>query len=222
MTELRDKNTRVCLISIKESAIGITKWSEAESYLFDFFAKKNLELKLIVRIFGRDEVWVVTAYTTKEQIKSMHHEPLVKYTAVLTESISDGISIVRKIRRRKLPVVYMFIRTDPIALDKLKKIIQNSQGSPFLLGRVDHPKGYNYFAAFTNESGKISELNNTIHGIAEKIESEKWESWLGAEHWLPIVVEEKEKKEVERKEDEELKKILDDLVYNQFGGQVGG
>ncbi len=173
----------LCLASIKQSAFKKKNMQDIRSFLVAFFKVRDLSLFLIVRIFGRDEMWTVMSYKNRGSIKRIKDEPFVSYTAMLTESLPRNKKIIGEIIERSLPVAYLFLRTDSLKLKQLEKITNDSGGMSFLLGILDHPHGYNNFVAITVKTGHIDQLNEVIHKIAELTDCEKWECALGADHW---------------------------------------
>jgi hypothetical protein len=232
MTYVPQELEKFCITSINQSDPSETSWRLTETHFIDLFAKKNMIIYVIARIFGKDEIWTISSYRTVESLRALRYEPSINYVAPLTHVLPLNEDLMKEIRAKKLPKAYIFIRTEELTLEDLSHFVTDSGGSPFLLGIINHPNGYNYFVALTTKTGRISDLNQTIHTIASKTSCEKWESWLGADHWWPrektmkTKIKEKEKKATPDgpvefwKRMEQYKYETDEYDMNQRSGLV--
>ena len=188
---------KFCLTSIKNSAFESKTWYNVEKAIIALLSSKGMQVKLLVRIFGKDEIWCVSVFRELNQLSNLRRESCVIYNAVLTQTVDINQEIINEIIEKNLPKAYVFLRTDLKEPEKIARIVKENDGSSFLIGAIDHPTGYNYFIALTNTSDDISHLNRVIFNIAQSAESEKWEGQLGADHWWLDKEEVKQKTKVQ-------------------------
>jgi len=176
---------RLGYLSAKYSKVDKEDWVETKNSLTNILKKRGLDVYLIIRMFGRDEIWAVFSYAGPEAIRRIKKNRIVNYVATLTRSLPFDEKIVADIVEKALPVAYLMFRRSGISLEETKEIVEASGGRPFLVGAMNHPRGYSHAVLLTGKTGEISDLNETIYNAMKRIQSKNWKCFLGAKHGWP-------------------------------------
>jgi len=183
--EIANDRKAIGLMSIKYSAVDRGSWEDTKEHVTGLLKKQNLDVFILVRIFGRDEIWIVFTYTSLRNIQEIEKEDYVIGTAFLHKSMPFDEKTMENIIGKKLPVGYLFFRKRMIALEDIRTSIENAGGKHFLIGAIDHPAGFSHCVILTVESGDIPELNEVVYSIVKSVGCKEWECALGAKHGWP-------------------------------------
>lgn len=183
----KNERKKLGLVSIKYSAIEEKDWVKTKDFLTNFFENQGLDAYILVRIFGRDEIWVVLSFTDFNSIERIEEEPFVIYTALFSGGLPLDEKIVGDILTKKFPVAYLLFRKRRISLGDIKSSIASAGGNSFLIAEVSHPKGFSHFASVTVKTRQIKKLNDVVYGAMKGINCKDWECVLGVKHSWSMV-----------------------------------
>jgi hypothetical protein len=192
---------KVVLVSFRFSNIEIFSWERPIPMVKKVLEKYGFKIYLYIKVFGEDEMWAITSVEEAVKCENLVKEPVVAYAASLETSLPLDLMIVDAIIKEQLPVGYLFFKKkdSSISLQHIKNLIIKKNGSPFLVGEIDHPEGFSHFAAFTVGSKDLNALARVAHELMRSLECKRWKCYLGVEHvWEGHGEELKEKMAVAR------------------------
>jgi len=184
------KNKVLCLVAVKRSLIEQKDWKTTKQHIVSELKNEGLECLIIAKIFGKDEFWVICKANNIDEIYELEdRKEFVIYVAALLKATSLDTKIVKDVINKKLPVGYLLFRKKTASLSDIEYCVKNSSGKPFLVGRIDHPKGFTHAVIFTAEN--INALNEAAYTIIHNIKCKHWEFVLGVKHGWPKAVQQK-------------------------------
>jgi hypothetical protein len=190
---------KIVLVSFRFSNIGIFSWDRPIPMMKELLEKCGFKIYLYIKVFGEDELWAITSVEKEVKFERLVKEPVVAYAASLKTSLQLDLITVDAIIKEQLPVGYLFFRKNDkaISLQRIKNLIKKKNGSPFLVGEIDHPEGFSHFAAFTVEGKDTNVLARVAHELMKSLKCKRWKCYLGVEHaWEGHGEELKEKMQV--------------------------
>jgi len=174
---------KIGLISFKFSNIGIFEWDRPLSMVKKILETHGFKTYLYVKVFGVDELWVITSLQSFKEFEKIEKEPSIAYTASLENALPLDLLVIDKIVKSQLPVGYVFFRKKDtsIKLQQIKKLLKK-KSVPFLIGEINHPEGYSHFAAYTIDNKNLQDLGRVVHELMKNLECLRWRAFLGVEH----------------------------------------
>src|SRR3989304_1077085 len=95
--------------SVELSAVAKDNWAKTDAFLKEVFANRGVDADLIVKLFGKDEIWVVFEYTNLDDIEKVEEESFITYTATLTRHLPLNLKVIEDISKEE-QVVYLLFR----------------------------------------------------------------------------------------------------------------
>jgi len=146
--------------------------------------KKRLNPILFLKLFGKNEMWLVFEYDDPVKLSKLEDETFYRYTSLLG-TFSFNKEVVKKIIDRKDQVLYLLFRSKPVEINKIEKNIKSIGGLPFLIGKISHPLGYTHAVFFGTKKKKLSDVDNDIFLLMRTLGINEYECLLGSRHdWV--------------------------------------
>jgi len=190
---------RVVLVSFRFSNIEMFDWDRPIPMIKKVLEKYGFKIYLYIKVFGEDELWAITSLEETAKFETLVKEPVVAYAASLEKSLPLDLITIDAIIKEQLPVGYLFFRKKDksISLHRMNNLITKKNGTPFLVGEIDHPEGFSHFAAFTVGSKDLNALARVAHELMKSLKCKSWKCYLGVEHvWEGHGEELKEKMQI--------------------------
>lgn len=181
--EKKDGLPRLGFASIIFSEVHKENWRKTDSYLKHTFENNGLITILIIKIFGKNELWVVFKYSDPKDLDKLEDEQFFRYSALLgkysfNKKVADGIT-------QKDKVAYLFIKRKPIKIERIKKGLKAVGGVPFLIGDMHHPHGYSHAILFKTKKTKILAIDNAVSLFTKNLGVKEYECVLASRHeWI--------------------------------------
>jgi hypothetical protein len=175
---------KIVLVSFRFSNVGIFSWDRPIPMIKEVLEKCGFKIYLYIKVFGEDELWAITSVEKTVKFEKLMKEPIVAYAASLEKSLQLDLITVDTIIKEQLPVGYLFFRKKDkaLSLQRIKNLIMKKNGSPFIVGQIDHPEGFSHFAAFTVGDKDLNALARVPHELMRSLKCKKWKCYLGVEH----------------------------------------
>jgi len=184
----------ISLINARYSSIDKGDWNGTKNHLNGLLEDQGFETYLLIRIFGRDELWAVSSCKDAHSIETIEHKPYVIDVALLNRSLPFDEKTVGDVIRRGLPVGYLLFKKRNTTLGDVKNSIEHAGGKPFLVAEIDHAKGFSHCIVMTFETTDTAEMNEIVYKFAENMKCKDWECFLGVKHGWPEAHKEIRKK----------------------------
>lgn len=189
-SEIQEEQRTLGLASLKYSSvtenIGYVEskesdWGKISKFLRQTFESISLNPLLVIKIFGKNELWVVFEWTCLDDLEKLDKFPFINYRE-LSRTFKFDENVADKIITQSYRVAYILLKKESLQIKRIIDAVASLNAKPLIVADIENPKNYTNLIALSMKWSAVSYMDKTILLLTELLEVKEYECILGAWH----------------------------------------